>query len=57
MIEFEQVNVSFKRKHEKFDVLKNVSLRIHDGDVFEIVGSSGAGKSTILRTINQLQAV
>jgi len=49
--------VSFKRKHEKFDVLKNVSLRIQDGDVFGIVGSSGTDKSSILRTINQLQAV
>lgn len=35
-------------------VLRDVSLAIHAGEVFAIVGRSGAGKSTTLRLINRL---
>ena len=35
-------------------VLRDVSLAIHAGEVFTIVGRSGAGKSTTLRLINRL---
>jgi osmoprotectant transport system ATP-binding protein len=34
--------------------LRDVSLAIHAGEVFAIVGRSGAGKSTTLRLINRL---
>lgn len=33
----------------------NVSLNVPKGEVYGIVGTSGAGKSTVLRTINLLQ--
>lgn len=36
-------------------VLDNVSLEIHPGDVLGIIGSSGTGKSTLLRCINFLE--
>ncbi len=36
------------------DVLKNINLRIEDGDIYALVGRSGAGKSTLLRCINGL---
>jgi len=39
------------------EAVKNVSFQISDGDIFGIVGGSGAGKSMLLRTINQLQKV
>lgn len=37
-------------------VLKDVSLEIGQGEIFGIVGHSGAGKSTILRCINGLES-
>lgn len=37
------------------EVLKGVSLQAAEGDVVSILGSSGSGKSTILRCINLLE--
>lgn len=37
-------------------VLRDISLKIEQGDVFGIVGRSGAGKSTLLRCMNGLES-
>jgi histidine transport system ATP-binding protein len=37
------------------EVLKGVSLRANAGDVISVIGSSGSGKSTMLRCINFLE--
>jgi ABC-type histidine transport system ATPase subunit len=37
------------------EVLRGVSLVAHEGDVISIIGSSGSGKSTMLRCINFLE--
>lgn len=51
MIDIVNIEKSFKENK----VLKNVSINIQKGDIFGIVGHSGAGKSTILRCINGLE--
>jgi len=38
-----------------FQVLKNVSTRVHQKEVVVIIGPSGSGKSTFIRTINRLE--
>ena len=35
--------------------LKDISLTVHKGEVISIIGSSGSGKSTFLRSINLLE--
>ena len=45
MIEIKQVDKSFGDKQ----VLKNVSLRVEDGETMALIGGSGSGKSTMLR--------
>ena len=37
------------------EVLKGVTLRANRGDVISVIGSSGSGKSTMLRCINFLE--
>ena len=38
-------------------VLKNVSFKVHKGEVIVIIGPSGCGKSTLLRCINGLEEI
>ena len=38
-------------------VLRDVSLTVHDGEVISIIGSSGSGKTTLLRCITHLETV
>ncbi|MDF2512029.1 MAG: tcyN2 [Herbinix sp.] len=51
MIEIKNVKKSFS----KLEVLKDVSVRVEDGQVVVILGSSGSGKTTLLRCINFLE--
>jgi D-methionine transport system ATP-binding protein len=44
-----------KISYGSLDVLKGISLKIHKGDIYGLVGQSGVGKSTLLRCINGLQ--
>ena len=44
-----------KKSFGKNQVLKGVSFSLEEGEVLSIIGSSGSGKTTILRCINQLE--
>lgn len=54
MIVFENVTKTYPNG---FTALKNVNLTINDGDFVCIIGLSGAGKSTIIRTINKMHPI
>jgi octopine/nopaline transport system ATP-binding protein len=43
------------KSYGAFEVLKGISLSAHDGEVVSILGSSGSGKSTMLRCLNMLE--
>ncbi|MDF2505940.1 ATP-binding cassette domain-containing protein, partial [Clostridium sp.] len=55
MIKINNLNKSFNTPYGKIDVLKNINLEIKKGDIFGIIGFSGAGKSTMIRCINRLE--
>ncbi|WP_196593305.1 amino acid ABC transporter ATP-binding protein [Pectinatus sottacetonis] len=44
-----------KKNYGKTEVLKNITMRIDDGEVICIIGPSGSGKSTFLRCLNLLE--
>ena len=41
----------------ELQVLKDVSLDVHDGEVISVIGSSGSGKTTLLRCITCLETI
>ena len=43
------------KNFEGLEVLKDISVQIHKGDVMCIIGPSGSGKSTFLRCLNLLE--
>lgn len=55
MIEFQQVSKTFQTRESTVQALKDVNLKIEEGDIYGIIGFSGAGKSTLLRMINALE--
>ncbi len=52
--------IKVKNLYKKFkntEVLKNINLEIHQGEVVVIIGPSGSGKSTFLRCLNKLEDI
>lgn len=52
MIEVKNLHKKFGKNH----VLKGINLTVKTGEVVTIIGSSGSGKSTFLRTLNFLDS-
>ncbi|OZI11114.1 methionine ABC transporter ATP-binding protein [Bacillaceae bacterium SAS-127] len=55
MLEIQNLTKIYKTKKKQVKGIDNVSLTIQKGEVFGIVGYSGAGKSSLLRCINLLE--
>lgn len=53
MIKFKNVHKHFKDLH----VINGVNLEIKQGEVVVVCGPSGGGKSTLIRTVNQLEPI
>ncbi|GIW27326.1 MAG: phosphonates import ATP-binding protein PhnC [Meiothermus sp.] len=54
MIEVRNLNQTFQTAKGPLQVLMDVNLEIAPGDFVAVIGRSGAGKSTFLRTLNGL---
>ncbi|MGM9645728.1 MAG: methionine ABC transporter ATP-binding protein, partial [Eubacteriales bacterium] len=55
MIEIKNLSKTFKTASGDVEALKNVNIKVNDGDIYGIIGMSGAGKSTLVRCMNMLE--
>ncbi|HWK21780.1 MAG TPA: methionine ABC transporter ATP-binding protein [Ureibacillus sp.] len=55
MLEFQNITKIYESKNKQVVGVDNVSIKINRGDIFGIVGYSGAGKSSLLRCVNLLE--
>ncbi|KND54462.1 Dipeptide transport ATP-binding protein DppF [Candidatus Paraburkholderia kirkii] len=51
MIDIERALIRFRTKTGHVDAVRDVSLRVAEGEVFGLVGESGSGKSMLLRAL------
>ena len=54
MIQFSSVNREFEVGEERVHALRNIDLKINDGEYAAIMGPSGSGKSTMLNILGLL---
>jgi D-methionine transport system ATP-binding protein len=54
MIQLENIHLRYPSPHGPVDALQGVDLHVPGGQVFGVIGRSGAGKSSLVRTINLL---
>ena len=55
MLLLKDVSKTFTTKEGEVKAVRNVNLKIEDGEIFGLIGFSGAGKSTLIRLINLLE--
>ena len=55
MIQIENLSKAYPLENGSFTAIENINLTIEDGDIFGIIGMSGAGNSTLVRCINLLE--
>ncbi len=53
MLKFD--NVTFKYDSDNYEMMRNLSFEVKDGESISLIGASGCGKSTVFRLINGLE--
>lgn len=54
LLELNHITKTYKNGQVKLDVLKDINIRVNDGEFLSIMGPSGSGKSTLLNIIGCL---
>ncbi len=50
-VELKNLGFSYDTKHGKYEVFRNIDIRIHKNEFFCIIGPSGCGKTTLINII------
>lgn len=55
MIEIQNLSKIYEKVHQKVVAIEHIDLKVERGDIYGIVGLSGAGKSSLVRCINRIE--
>src|SRR5690625_149413 len=55
MIAIKGLSKEFKTDRNKIQAVDDLTLSIREGEIFGVIGYSGAGKSTFVRLLNRLE--
>jgi len=55
ILEINDASVSFGPVSNRFDVLKDLNLKVEENEFVAVIGFSGAGKSTLMSLLAGLQ--
>lgn len=56
-LELRKINKIYKGKTENIHILKDLDLKVCEGEFISILGKSGSGKSTLLNVIGMLDSI
>lgn len=56
-IKIRDLNKYYDGQNQQTHALKNINLDVPQGKIFGIIGKSGAGKSSLIRTLNGLESI
>ncbi len=55
MIQFEEVTKTYLSGKQEIHALNGIDLTVETGEIYGVIGFSGAGKSSLIRTVNLLE--
>lgn len=55
MIQFEGVTKTYQSGKQEIHALNGIDLTVETGEIYGVIGFSGAGKSSLIRTVNLLE--
>ena len=53
-LKLDHISKTFRRGSSETEVLRDINLVINEGEIVSIIGHSGCGKSTFIRTLNRM---
>jgi iron complex transport system ATP-binding protein len=56
ILETENLSIGYKSKKDKTIVASNINIKLNSGELIGLVGANGIGKSTLLRTLSNVQS-
>lgn len=56
-LELRKINKTYRGKTEDIHILKDLDLKVSEGEFISILGKSGSGKSTLLNVIGMLDSI
>ncbi|HLV15772.1 MAG TPA: ABC transporter ATP-binding protein [Xanthomarina sp.] len=55
ILKTENLSIGYKSKKDKSAIATNINIELHRGELIGLVGANGIGKSTLLRTLTNVQ--